>query len=88
MILIEQQERVNAVLVAQSLSVKPCAARVQHPRNPVVVLPRQKGTPEATRNREIGNAEPVDAQRIAPGITTNHLAHSLAPSHATPLALL
>jgi hypothetical protein len=88
MILIEQQERVNAVLVAQSLSVKPCAARVQHPRNPVVVLSRQKGTPEATRNREIGNAEPVNPQRITPGITTNHLAHALAPSPTTPLALL
>ena len=30
-VFIQEHERVDAVLVTQSLSVKPCAARVQHP---------------------------------------------------------
>jgi hypothetical protein len=30
-VFVQEHERVDAVLVAESLSVKPCAARVQHP---------------------------------------------------------
>jgi hypothetical protein len=45
---------------------------VQQSRHAAVILSGQEGAPEATRNREIGNVKPVDAQRVAYRITLDH----------------